>query len=34
MVQDGIDFTTQGLEKKVVLASLTGFDVSLLNIVL
>ena len=34
MVQDGIDLTTQGLEKKVVLASLTGFVVSLLNIVL
>ena len=34
IVQDGIDLTTQGLEKKVVLASLTGFIVSLLNIVL
>ena len=34
IVQDGIDLTTQGLEKKAVLASLTGFDVSLLNIVL
>ena len=34
MVQDGIDLMTQGLEKKAVLASLTGFVVSLLNIVL
>ena len=34
IVQDGIDLTTQGLEKKAVLASLTGFVVSLLNIVL
>ena len=34
IIQDGIDLTTQGLEKKVVLASLTGFAVSLLNIVL
>ena len=34
IVQDGIDLTTQGLEKKVVLASLTGFVVSSLNIVL
>ena len=34
IVQDGIDLTTQGLEKKVVLASLTGFAISLLNIVL
>ena len=34
IVQDGIDLTTQGLEKKAVLASLTDFVVSLLNIVL
>ena len=34
IVQDGINLTTQGLEKKAVLASLTGFAVSLLNIVL
>ena len=34
IVQDGIDLTTQGLEKKAVLVSLTGFAVSLLNIVL
>jgi len=34
IVQDGIDLTTQGLEKKEVLALLTGFVVSLLNIVL
>ena len=34
IVQDGIDLMTQGLEKKAVLASLTGFAVSLLNIVL
>ena len=33
-VQGGLDLTTQGLEKKVVLVSLTGFAVSLLNIVL
>ena len=33
-VQDGIDLTTQGMEKKAVLALLTGFAVSLLNIVL
>ena len=33
MVQDGIDLTTQGLDKKAVLASLTGFVVSLLSIV-
>ena len=32
--QDGIDLMTPGLEKKVVLASLTGFDVSSSNIVL
>ena len=34
IVQDGIDLTTQGLEKKAVLALLIGFAVSLLNIVL
>ena len=34
IVQDGIDLTTQGLEKKAVRASLTGFAVSLVNIVL
>ena len=34
IVQDGIDLTTQGLEKKAVLASLTGFAVSMLNIAL
>ena len=34
IVQDGIDLTTQGLEKKAVLALLIGFVVSLLNIVL
>ena len=34
IVQDGIDLMTQGLEKKAVLASLTGFAVSSLNIVL
>ena len=34
IVQDGIDLTTHGLEKKVVLASLTDFVVSLLNIIL
>ena len=34
IVQDGIDLTTQGLEKKVVLASLTSFAICLLNIVL
>ena len=34
IVQDGFDLTTQGLEKKAVLALLTGFAVSLLNIVL
>ena len=34
LVQDGIDLTTQGLEKKSVLVSLIGFAVSLLNIVL
>ena len=34
IVQDGLDLTTQGLEKKAVLASLTGFVVSLLSIVL
>ena len=34
IVQGGLDLMTQGLEKKVVLVSLTGFAVSLLNIVL
>ena len=34
IVQGGLDLTTQGLEKKAVLASITGFAVSLLNIVL
>ena len=34
IVQDGFDLTTQGLEKKSVLALLTGFAVSSLNIVL
>jgi hypothetical protein len=34
IIPDGIDLTTQGLEKKVVLASLTDFVVSSLNIVL
>ena len=34
IVQDGIDLMTQGLEKKAVLALLTVFAVSLLNIVL
>ena len=34
IVEDGIDLTTQGLEKKAVLALLTGFAVSLLSIVL
>ena len=34
IVQDGIDLMTQGLEKKAVLALLTSFAVSLLNIVL
>ena len=34
IVQDGIDLMTQGLEKKAELASLTGFVVSLLNMVL
>ena len=34
IVQDGFDLMTQRLEKKVVLVSLTGFVVSLLNIVL
>ena len=33
VVQGGLDLT-QGLEKEVVLVSLTGFVVSLLNIVL
>ena len=34
VVQDGIVLTTQGLEKKAVLALLTDFAVSLLNIIL
>ena len=34
IVQDGIDLTTQGLEKKAVLASLTCFAISSLSIVL
>ena len=34
IVQDGIDLTTQGLEKKAILASTTSFVVSLLNIIL
>ena len=34
IVQDGIDLIIQGLEKKAILVSLTGFAVSLLNIVL
>ena len=34
IVQDGVDLMTQVLEKKTVLVSLTGFAVSLLNIVL
>jgi hypothetical protein len=34
IVQDGIDLLVQGLEKKTILASLTGFAVSSLNIVL
>jgi hypothetical protein len=34
IVQDGFDLMTQGLAKKVVLALLNGFVVSLLNIVL
>ena len=34
IVQDGLDLTTQGLEKEAVLASMTGFDVRLINIVL
>ena len=34
IVQGGIDLMTQGLEKKAGLALLTGFAVSLLNIVL
>ena len=34
IVQDGIDLMTLGLEKKAVLASLTGFAISLSNIVL
>ena len=34
IVPDGIDLMTEGLEKEAVLASLTDFAVSLLNIVL
>ena len=34
IVQDGIDLMTQGMEMKAVLALLTGFAFSLLNIVL
>jgi hypothetical protein len=34
IVQDGFDLTTQGLAKKVVLALLNDFAISLLNIVL
>ena len=34
IVQDGIDLMTPGLEKKVVLVSLTGFAISSLSIVL
>jgi len=34
IVQDGIDLTTSGLEKKAVLALQTDFVVSLLSIVL
>ena len=34
IVQDGIDLMTHGLEKKAVVASLTSFAISLLNIVL
>jgi len=34
IVQDRIDMTTHGLEKKAILTSLTGFVVSLLNIIL
>ena len=34
IIQDGIDLMTHGLEKKVVLALLIGFTISLLNIVL
>ena len=34
IVQDEIDLTTQGLEKKAVLASLTGLAIPLLSIVL
>ena len=32
IVQDGIDLMIHGLEKKAVLASMTGFVVSLLSI--
>jgi hypothetical protein len=34
IVQDGFDLMTQGLAKKVVLALLNAFAISLLNIVL
>ena len=34
IVQDGFDLMTPGLEKKAVLALLTGFAISLLNIIL
>ena len=34
IVQHGIDLTTQGLKKKAILAMLTGFAASLLNIVM
>ena len=34
IVQDGFDLTTQGLEKKALLALLTGFVISSLNIIL
>ena len=34
IVQDGFDLMTQGLEKKAVLALLTSFAISSLNIVL
>ena len=34
IVQHGIDLIAQGLKKKAVLALLTGFAISLLNIVM
>ena len=34
IVQDGIDLMTPGLEKKAILALLTGFAISLLSMVL